>query len=225
MTSETATTDEQIPSQQDRPVRTVHVALYDGWTDFEVGHLVARVNNPVWQRDPGSLQIRTVGETLEPVTTMGGLRIVPDMVGADLKPSDSAMLVLTGSGGWETGTIPWAATLAKEFVAAGVPLAAICGATAGLAKAGLLDDRAHTSAAPQYLQATGYAGAAFYQDEDVVVDRGVITAGPVDGLPFSRAVLEVLDAYKPEVLDAWYQVFTEHDAEAYGVLVATESDR
>ena len=206
-----------------RQVRTVHVAIYPGWSDWEIGHLTARVNNPAWQRDAGSLQIRTVAERLDPVMTMGGLRIVPDLVAADLTPDDSAMLVLPGAGGWEQGTIPWAATLATEFIAAGVPVAAICGATAGLAKAGLLDDREHTSAAAGYLAATGYSGAELYREADVIVDRGVITAGPVDDLPFARAALEVLDAFTPEVLDAWYRVFTNHDVQAYGVLAAAGS--
>ena len=46
----------------------------------------------------------------------------------------------------------------------GVPVAAICGATAGLARAGLLDQRNHTSDAAGYLAATGYAGGAHYVD-------------------------------------------------------------
>jgi putative intracellular protease/amidase len=205
----------------DQSVRTVHVAVYDGWADWEVGHLMARVNDPSWQRDPGSLRIHTVGETLAPVTTMGGMTITPDAIADEVIPAGSAMLVLPGSGLWERGDgIGWAAPLARCFLAAGTPVAAICGATAGLAKAGLLDDRAHTSAAPQYLEATGYAGATLYRDEDVVVDRGLITAGPVDGLPFARAALAELGAFSPEILEAWYRVFTEHDLQAYGVLAA-----
>ena len=45
---------------------------------------------------------------------------------------------------------------AARFLNAGVPVAAICGATAGLARAGLLDERNHASAAAEYLSATGY---------------------------------------------------------------------
>ncbi len=63
-------TELQSPDESRRPIRTVHVAVYDGWADWEVGHLTARVNNPAWQRDAGSLRIRTVGESLAPVTTM-----------------------------------------------------------------------------------------------------------------------------------------------------------
>jgi putative intracellular protease/amidase len=210
----------QTPAQL-REIRTVHVAVYDGWADWEVGHLMARVNDHSWQRDPGSLRIRTVGEARASVITMGGLRISPDVTAAEVTPTGSAMLVLPGSGSWEQGEgVAWAAALARRFLAEGTPVAAICGATAGLAKAGLLDDRAHTSAAAVYLQATGYAGSALYRDEEVVVDRGLITAGPVDGLPFARAALAELEAFTPEILEAWYRVFTEHDLQAYGVLAA-----
>ena len=204
-------------------VRTVHVALYDGWADWEIAHLMARVSNPAWQHDPGTWQIRTVSESLAPVTSMGGLHAVPDLAAADLTPADSAMLVLPGAGGWEQAGIPWAAALASQFLDAEVPVAAICGATAGMAHAGLLDHRRHTSAVPQYLAATGYAGGTLYQDEDAVIDQNLITAGPVDELPFARAALEVLGVFTPEILDAWYRVFTEHDVQAYGILAAAEA--
>jgi putative intracellular protease/amidase len=47
--------------------------------------------------------------------------------------------------------------VASRFLDTGVPVAAICGATEALARAGLLDRRPHTSAAPEALAATGYA--------------------------------------------------------------------
>ena len=51
-----------------------------------------------------------------------------------------------------------------------VPVAAICGATAGLVRAGLLDNRRHTSAAAGYLMATGYAGGDHYLNQRAVMD-------------------------------------------------------
>lgn len=47
------------------------------------------------------------------------------------------------------------AAAARRFLDAGVRVAAICGATAGLARASLLDEGSHTSAAAEYLAATG----------------------------------------------------------------------
>lgn len=76
---------------------------------------------------------------------MGGLRVLPDLTFEQLRPQDSAMLVLPGADTWDqvpTANLA-AVRSAQEFLSAGVPVAAICGATAGLARAGLLDDRAH----------------------------------------------------------------------------------
>jgi putative intracellular protease/amidase len=203
-------------------VRTVHVGVYDGWADWEVGYLTSRINAPTWQRDPGTWQVRTVGATTAPVRTIGGLTIVPDLPLDQLDPTGSAMLVLPGSTQFDADDpgIAWAPDLAGRFVRAGVPVAAICGATLGLARTGLLDDRDHTSAAAPYLAASGYAGGARYREEAVVVDGGVITAGPTDPLPFARAALETLGVFEPTVLDAWYRLFRHSDPTAFGVLAA-----
>src|SRR5215468_2341098 len=120
---------------------TVHVAVYDNFADWEVGHLLVELHTG---RFTGSrFDIMTVAETGEPITTMGGLRILPDMVLADLEPADSRLLILPGALMWDAGGGQAFAAAAARFLDAGVPVAAICGATAGLARAGLLDGRAH----------------------------------------------------------------------------------
>lgn len=205
------------------PNPVVDVALYDGWADWEIGHLIARVQNPLWHRDPGRFRIQTVSVSNRAVVSMGGLTVVPDRTADQITPEGSAMLVLPGADAWARGDLEWAARLAWDFKTAGVPVAAICGATFGLAAEGFLNDRRHTSAAKEYLAASGYKGSDLYVDQDVVTDRGVITAGPVDALPFARAALKTLGVFDPEVLNAWYRVFTEHDASAFGFLAKTQS--
>ena len=56
---------------------------------------------------------------------------------AELEPAQSAMLVLPGADVWDQFEGTEAAQKAKAFLAAGVPVAAICGATFGLANARL----------------------------------------------------------------------------------------
>jgi putative intracellular protease/amidase len=99
-----------------------------------------------------------------------------------------------------------------------VPVAAICGATAGLARAGLLDDRRHTSAAPEYLAATGYRGAARYVDLPAVADRGLVTAGPQAPVQFAAATLGMLGLAPAEKLDAYVGVFHRADPAAFAAL-------
>jgi putative intracellular protease/amidase len=62
-----------------------------------------------------------------------------------MHPDHSAMLVLPGATTWESGELAPFAEKACEFLAAGVPVAAVCGATFGLAAAGILDSRRHAS--------------------------------------------------------------------------------
>ncbi|MET9773449.1 DJ-1/PfpI family protein [Streptomyces sp. NPDC006367] len=192
--------------------KPVHLAVYDTFADWETGHTTAFLAR-------GGYTVRTVGPSTEPVTSIGGLRVLPDLALADLRPEDSSLLVLPGADLWDTSDdlAPFART-ARAFLDAGVPVAAICGATAGLAREGLLDDRAHTGAVSFYLAATGYAGGERYVEADAVTDRGLTTAGPTDPVAFAREVLGLLGVYEGEVLDAWYRLFHDSDPSAYAVL-------
>ncbi|MBC9714566.1 DJ-1/PfpI family protein [Streptomyces sp. TRM66268-LWL] len=198
--------------------KPVHIAVYDTFADWETGHATTGLVG-------AGFETRTVAPNAEPVTTMGGLRILPDMALADLKPEDSSLLILTGADLWDSGDdlAPFARK-AREFLDAGVPVAAICGATAGLAREGLLDDRAHTSAVSFYLDATGYKGGERYVETDAVTDGVLITAGPTEPVAFAREVFALLKVYEGEVLDAWYRLFHDSDASAYEVLQAAEQE-
>ncbi len=191
--------------------RTVHLAVYDGLADWEHGYAVAHLNNPQWQREPGRYRVSTVGETGDAITTVGGVRITPDFSLDALLPQDSALLILPGATAWDSGGLGVFADQARAFLDQGVPVAAICGATFGLASAGLLDDRAHTSSAAEYLAASGYAGAAHYLEAPAVDDEGLITAGPQSAVDFARTIFERLDVYDTAVLDAWYAFYRHQD--------------
>ncbi|AWL87093.1 thiamine biosynthesis protein ThiJ [Streptomyces sp. TSRI0445] len=197
---------------------TVHLAVYDTFADWETGYATAHLTQ-------NGYTVRTVGLSREPVTTMGGLRVQPDLALDELRPQDSALLILTGAAGWDTGeTLAPFARAARTFLDAEVPVAAICGATAGLAREGLLDDRAHTSAVSFYLAATGYAGGERYVEVDAVTDPGadgtgrLVTAGPTEPVAFAREVFALLGVYDAKKLDAWYRLFHDSDASAYEVL-------
>jgi putative intracellular protease/amidase len=193
--------------------RDVHVYVFDTMADWEVGHAIGYINTPDYQKQPGRYRVRSVGRTREPVVTTGGLRVTPELILAELKPVDSAMLILPGGTSWDrTHNDDPAVETARAFMKEDVPVAAICGATSGLARGGLLDDRAHTSNAKEYLEhQPGYRGAASYREERAVTDRGVITAGSTAPVDFARAVFVALDMYEKSVLDAWYGLFSTGD--------------
>jgi putative intracellular protease/amidase len=200
--------------------RWVHVYVFDSLADWEPGYAIAGINNPAFQRQPGRYRVQTVGLTRQPVTTIGGLRILPDLTLDQLDPKDSAMLILPGGELWDAGGNTEVVEKAIECLWAGVPVAAICGATAGLARGGVLDDRQHTSNAPEYLLATGYAGAAFYQaGEAAVTDREVITASAMAPLEFAYHIFKRLDLYTGPALEAWYGLFRTREMSSFTSLL------
>ena len=201
--------------------KTAHLAVYDALADWEVGHLLAELHSG---RFTGTgFDVVTVAESRDPITTMGGLQIAPDMLLADLEPAHSDLLILAGAEMWDAGGGESFAAAAERFLDAGVPVAAICGATAGLARAGLLDERNHTSAAAEYLAATGYAGGDRYVEERAVVDGDLVTAGPQSPVQFARATLERLGLASEPALEAYEGVFHGADPAAFPVLMQAQA--
>jgi len=200
---------------------TVHLAIYDTMADWETGYATAHIAQPLWQRTPGRFAVRTVGPAAgEPVVTAGGTRIVPDVTVDDLDPADSAMLILPGNNIWPTPAYAPFVAAARRFLEAGVPVAAICGATGALAAAGMLDDRPHTSNAAEFLAGVGYGGAAHYVAEPAVTDGDLITASGVAPVEFARAIFARLDVFSPEVLASWYRLYGEQDPAGFYELAA-----
>lgn len=190
--------------------RTAHLASYDTLADWETGYLLVELRTGRFTGEPW--QVVTVAATPEPVTTMGGVRIQPDLPLDRLSPDESDLLILPGFGS-DPGD-QWAAA-ARDFLDAGTPVAAICGATELLARAGLLDDRDHTSGAADYLAATGYAGTDHYVEARAAVGGQLITAGPDSPAHFAAATLRHLGLMSEEVAADYLAVLHDGDARAY----------
>ena len=200
---------------------TAHVAVYDTLADWEVGHLLVelrtgRFTGTAWD-------VVAVAESLRPITTMGGLRVVPEAVVDHLDPAASGLLILPGGDLWDEGGGQAFTALAARFLDAGVPVAAICGATAGLARAGILDEHDHTSASREYLTMTGYSGGDRYVDERAVVDGDLITAGPQSPVQFACVTLRRLGLASDRTLEAYEGVFHRADPAAFPTLMQTRA--
>lgn len=204
-------------------MKTVHLFVFDTLSDWEPGFAVAGINNAQFQREPGRYQVRTVSVGGKAVTTIGGVKIQPDAALESIDVRESAMLILPGGVLWDQGGNMEAVQKSKQFLDAGVLVAAICGATAGLARGGLLDSRKHTSNAREYIAASGYKGGKLFQDKPVVKDQNVITASAMAPLEFAREIFVALDLYKSDVLDAWYKLFSTRKPEYFGELMAASA--
>lgn len=199
---------------------TIHLAVYDTMADWEVGYVVAHLNSADFQKTPGRYQIKTVGISLDPILTKGGLRILPDLSLSGLAPQDSRMLILPGADTAAQGGIDPFAQAAARFLSAGIPVAAICGATAALARFGLLDERHHTSNAKGFLEAVGYKGGVHYQDQPAVTAGNLITASGIAPIEFALEIFRKLDVYSETTLQAWNKLFKEQNPTGFFELMA-----
>ena len=182
----------------------VHVLVFDGFADWEPAFALAEL------RRSGGLEVVTVAFDRSPIRSMGGLQILPDRALADVDPATVRLLLLPGGDLWE-GAYPRTEleTLLHDLHRRRVPIAAICGATLALARAGLLDDRSHTSNELAYLErmAPQYAGASRYVDALAVRDGGLITASGAGPTEFAREIFEELEVFSATDRPIWYHLF------------------
>jgi putative intracellular protease/amidase len=197
----------------------VYLFVFDSMADWEASFAIAGISNPRFQQRPRRYRVVTVGLTREAITTMGGMRILPDISLSEVEPRQAAMLILPGGEAWESGENSAAIDLARVLFIEGIPIAAICAATLALACAGMLDDFHHTSNSRDYLAATGYRGGKFYRDMPAVRDEGMITASGIAPIEFAREIFRALDLYSAAALEAWYALFKFGNASRYHELV------
>lgn len=196
------------------------VVLYatDTMADWEYAYLTAGLAMAD-QQQPGRFRLRVLADGHGVVSTIGRLRLRTDGDLADVDVDGTALLVLPGGETWFDGHAR-VLDLAGTLLERGSTVAAICGATFGLARVGLLDARRHTSNARDFVAASGYAGAEHYAEEKVVDDEnGLITASATAPVDFAAAVFRRLELFPPAVTDAWYGLYTTGERRYYDALV------
>lgn len=181
-----------------------HLLVFDGFADWEPAFATAEL------RRSGHYQIVTLGYTAEPVVSMGGLCVLPDGDLAEVDPEVIRILILPGGDRWEDEPLdPALAGLLHRLAAHSVPIAAICGATVALARAGLLNGKRHTGNSLESLTRCGpeYSGAQHYVAELAVRDRGLITASGLGAVEFAREIFTELGVFSPEERELWFRLF------------------
>lgn len=182
---------------------TAYLLVFDGLADWEPAHILCEL------RKSGQYEVKTVGFSGEPITTMGGITILPDKTLDDVVAADTAVFILPGGHMWEQQSNEPLQALLRDLHAQGVPLAAICGATLEIARAGLTYQVQHTSNVLEYLQGLvpGYSDQDYYVNEFAVTDQNIVTANGLGSVEFAREILKLLDVYNEADADAWYGMF------------------
>ena len=198
--------------------QTVVFYATDTMADWEYGYALAGFAMAE-QQLPGRFRVVVASENGQPVTSMGGLQVAPAAALTDLDPDEVAALILPGAEIWTEGHDA-ALGLARQLRAEAKVVAAICGATYGLARAGLLNDQPHTSNAAEYVAAApGYTGGEHYREARTISDGGLITAPATAPVDFAKAIFEALQVFPQPVIDAWYGLYTTGERRFYDALV------
>ncbi|WP_139652305.1 type 1 glutamine amidotransferase family protein [Raoultibacter phocaeensis] len=203
---------------------TIYIYILDTLADWELGYVSAELNSRrFFKKDAPHLAIKTVSYSKEPINTMGGVTITPDCLVDDIVASKTSMLLLPGANTWNDPNHAAIIEKASEFLASDATVCAICGATAALADAGLLDARPHTSNGPGFLEmvSPGYKGQQLYRDEPSVADDHLITAGSTGALPWTKHIIERLDVFRSDTLEHWYEYFNSGNSEHFFALMQT----
>jgi putative intracellular protease/amidase len=197
---------------------TVYLYVFDTMADWEIGYLTAELNSGRYFKK-GLLPSKmvTVGIEKAVVTTMGGLKILPDIRLDECGIESTDALILPGGNTWTEITHQPILAFAEKCLEEGIVVAAICGATTGLAQRGLLNSRSHTSNDLGYLQmiCPAYTGEKEYKTEPAVTDGTLITASGIAPLEFSVHLLKALGVFSIETLDAWYGLYKTHDSKYF----------
>jgi len=209
-------------------MRTLYLSILDTLSDWETGNVMAELRSGRYLKDP-SLRYSVVlcGSTLAPVTTMGGLHLTPEVLIRDIHLVPGDVLVLPGADTWLDPAQEPALRVASRLLDEGMLVAAICGATLGLANAGLLDKRPHTSNDPAALKmfCPNYRGENHYVNEPAVTDDNLITASGLAPVEFAYHVFRRLDVMAPATLEAWHGLFTTRQPEYFYALMGSLPQR
>ncbi|MBT8341071.1 MAG: thiamine biosynthesis protein ThiJ [Desulfatitalea sp.] len=181
-----------------------HVLLFNGYADWGIGNALAEL------RRLGDKSVISVGFDGSSITSLGGLRVTPDITLSDVDIDGVLIFMLPGGQLWE-GDYPFEAlkALLVDLERCSAPIAAICAATTVLARAGLLRNRKHTSNSAKYMakMVPGYANRKHYVDALSVCDRSVITASSLGAVDFAAQILEELNIADADIRRRWYEAF------------------
>ena len=206
---------------------TVYVYVLDTLADWELGYVTAELSSGrFFKKAAPEVSVKTVAISKEPIKTMGGLTIVPDCTIDDILVSEKSVLLLPGANTWDNPKHGAIIEKAGELLSVGAMVCAICGATVALANAGLLDQRPHTSNGAGYLEmaSPAYKGQKFFADTPSVADHNLITASSTGALLWAKQIIERLDVFQHDTLEAWYAYFSTGEVQHFFALMQTLSE-
>ena len=200
----------------------VYIYILNTLADWEIGYLTAELNSGRFlDKTRLPVEIIKIGNTTEPIKTMGGITITPDENIDNIKFEEDDLLILPGADTWTEEENKKIIDIVSSIIDEKVIIAAVCGATIALANKGILNNRKHTSNDLEVLKmfCPEYTGENFYINQPAVTEDNLITASGLAPLEFSYEVLKRTNLMKTETLEAWYQLYKTNDSKYFHTLM------
>lgn len=180
-----------------------YLLVFDGLADWEPAHALCEINRSQ------KYEVVTVGFSPDVVTSMGGIKLTPDITLSGMNPAEAAIVIMPGGEMWQQKSRPELVSLLHQLNEGNVLIAAICAATLEVARAGLTHRTRHTSNGKKYLKkmVPNYQDESFYVDELAVTDKNLITASGLGSLEFGFEVIKKLKVHSEADTKMWFEMF------------------
>lgn len=189
-------------------LQEVLFVILEQYADWEAAAIAAALNEDPEHGEKKYI-VKTVSLDGEPVTSIGGFKVLPDY-SVDTAPEDFAGLILIGGNSWRKEESRRVVELVERAQQKEVVVGAICDATVFLGMNGKLNSAQHTSNQLEKLkEAAGgnYTAEQNYLEQQAVRDRKLVTANGSAYLDFGREILYALNAAPDEEIEEWYSFF------------------
>jgi len=182
---------------------TAYLLIQNGYADWEPATAIAEL------RRTFGFEVRTLGLDTQPIVSMGGVKLIPDLPLSEYAPEQAAILILPGGDSWMAGEVSAVSQAVHATIAHDRPVAAICAATLALAHCGLLNDHQHTSNGKDFIAkfVPSYRGQELYHAKPAVRDRGVITANGLSPFPFAAEIFRSLTPEREDEIKFYEQLY------------------
>lgn len=166
--------------------RNCYLFVFDGYSDPEPALAIANLQKF------SDCSVYTFSLDGRPIRSMANIHVQPDRAMAHVDIDTMDLLILPGGEAWENGGNREVMPLVKKAIEKQKTVAAICGATIGLANEGYLDNIRHTSNTAAYLRnfAPAYKGAKHYEVSPAVADGNIITANGAGIIDFMVTIFK-----------------------------------
>ena len=181
-------------------MKTILYVILEQWADWELAYISSAVN----MLGQGKFENKTVSLTKNAVTSIGGVKCLPDY---DLQnvPSDYDALILIGGTSWHNENAMQIKALADDCIVKNKVLGAICDACRFLGSVGALNSAKHTANDLNELKRyAAYNNEKGFIHKQAVSDNNIITANGTAPLEFAREVLKALSVASDEQIKGWY---------------------